>query len=286
MGIINFRIVFDKPVYMGGDDVTGKVLLSITGGETKIRGLKLQITGIITVSWWEEMEEKSNEGSYDYEEETHIVKAKKVQKEVFYRQQGVVLEKGNHQLTIGDHEFAFRVPLPDTGIYGTFRSKEKGAVDWEAKCEIDIPWGFNKNVVETIFVNNLIDLNKHPQSIQPFKDSKQKTFGFLCCKSGPLDLDVNIMKTGFVCGEEVTLNIQVNNKTNKVLSIIVSVFQNTTFKRLRKSAELDVIQKQVVQQCPPETNETLCHKLKIPLCAPSTQNLYGAMDIEYFLQVD
>lgn len=53
MGIQNFRIIFDKPMYMVGDDVTGRAVLSVIGKDEKIRSIKIQVSGISSVTWWE-----------------------------------------------------------------------------------------------------------------------------------------------------------------------------------------------------------------------------------------
>ena len=40
--------------------------------------------------------------------------------------------------------------------------------------------------------------------------SVSKTFGALCCESGPLSMDYVLNKNGFVCGEKIKINIKVN----------------------------------------------------------------------------
>lgn len=99
--------------------------------------------------------------------------------------------------------------------------KYVGEVLWQAKGEIDVPWGFDKNAVESFCVNSLKDLNLLPQTIQPFDDAKQKTYGTLCCESGPLEVSVNIPKSGFVCGEVAPINIRVISWISDSLNLLI-----------------------------------------------------------------
>ena len=47
--------------------------------------------------------------------------------------------------------------------------------------------------------------------------STSKTFGALCCESGPLSMDYVLNKNGFVCGEKIKINIKLDNVSGKVI---------------------------------------------------------------------
>lgn len=44
------------------------------------------------------------------------------------------------------------------------------------------------------------------------------TFGCLCCETGPLTAAINLTKSGFVPGEQVLFQAQVDNQTTKKLN--------------------------------------------------------------------
>ena len=60
-------------------------------------------------------------------------------------------------------------------------------------------------------LTNCRNLNTEPKTLEKVEENKSKTFGMLCCETGPISLDYSINKTGFVCGEKAQINIKVFN---------------------------------------------------------------------------
>ena len=58
-----------------------------------------------------------------------------------------------------------------------------------------------------------------------------KSLCCLCCKSGPISATMSLDRSGFVPGEKLTLNAEVDNKSNKTMSkSVVQLLQNTKFR--------------------------------------------------------
>ena len=59
---------------------------------------------------------------------------------------------------------------------------------------------------------------KHKFNIQVTKEG-MKTFGCLCCESGPLNLKVTLNKNGFVPGEYINVVAEVKTNDNEQVQI-------------------------------------------------------------------
>ena len=53
MGFERVILTFNKPLYMIGDNVTGKLMVGVNKKEEKIRGIKIKVTGILSMTYWE-----------------------------------------------------------------------------------------------------------------------------------------------------------------------------------------------------------------------------------------
>ena len=60
------------------------------------------------------------------------------------------------------------------------------------------------------------------KQIDPFKMpgamTNSKSFGMLCCTSGPVTATLKIPKQGYVCGEKMPIYVEVDNKADKKMS--------------------------------------------------------------------
>ena len=57
-----------------------------------------------------------------------------------------------------------------------------------------------------------------PEVIKPVTESNSKTFGFCCCKSGPLSSTVNLQRTGYAPGEGILVSAEVENLSSKTMN--------------------------------------------------------------------
>lgn len=70
------------------------------------------------------------------------------------------------------------------------------------------------------------DLNKNPSLKQSYGVSSEKTICCGLCKSDPLTVNFSVLKQGYVPGERIAFNVNINNKSNKELSdMLVDLYQ-------------------------------------------------------------
>ena len=65
----------------------------------------------------------------------------------------------------------------------------------------------------------------------PVGTKDHKSLCCLCCKSGPISATMSLNRSGFVPGEKLTINAEVDNKSHKTLSgSEIQLLQTTTFR--------------------------------------------------------
>ena len=65
----------------------------------------------------------------------------------------------------------------------------------------------------------------------PILMKDHKSLCCLCCKSGPISVTMSLDRSAFVPGEKLTINAEVDNKSNKTMSkSVVQLLQNTVFR--------------------------------------------------------
>lgn len=88
----------------------------------------------------------------------------------------------------------------------------------EAKLDRKGFFTHDKKKKEFITILGMVDLNVMPSVTQPVTESNSKTFGFLCCKSGPLSSTVNLQRTGYAPGEAILVSAEVENLSSKTMN--------------------------------------------------------------------
>ena len=67
-------------------------------------------------------------------------------------------------------------------------------------------------------MNALVDLNRMPHIKEPLTRNNTKTFGCLCCTSGPLSSTVNLPRTGYAPGETIPVYAEIENLSDKEMN--------------------------------------------------------------------
>ena len=71
----------------------------------------------------------------------------------------------------------------------------------------------------------------NPLFQSPILMKDHKSLCCLCCKSGPISVTMSLDRSGFVPGEKLTLNAEVDNKSNKTMTRSeVKLLQTTIFR--------------------------------------------------------
>ena len=99
-----------------------------------------------------------------------------------------------------------------------------GHTSYRMKANVDIPMGLDKDITHTFVVNHINNLNKDNSTLEKVEKQQTKTFGMLCCESGPVSLNMVLNKNGFVCGEKIKISARVINFP-VILLFILYVFR-------------------------------------------------------------
>ena len=110
-------------------------------------------------------------------------------------------------MPVGTKKYKFEFDLPKEAHNSL--SAPGASFSYMLKCNVDIPWGIDAEGSLELFVNEIKDLNDSIETLETVDNQEQTNLGCGCFAQGPLSLNVNMEKTGFVCGEKATINIKV-----------------------------------------------------------------------------
>jgi hypothetical protein len=231
MGLIDFQIIFENPmkVFFSGQTIAGRVLVNLSE-QKKLAKIKVQLVGRGEVHWTESRREHRRDSrGENYSEEVHD----HYRSNESYLEQEAVVYHGP-SLQAGTHIFPFSFLLP-SNLPSSFESKV-GHVRYYLKADIVRDWMWNHKVKQHITVNGILDLNLYPSAKQAGHSRDYKTLCCLCCKSGPISAVITTNRTGYVPGELIGFNAEVDNQANKEMTgSFLNLVEVVTFKTARKN---------------------------------------------------
>ncbi|XP_069113549.1 arrestin domain-containing protein 17-like [Argopecten irradians] len=128
----------------------------------------------------------------------------------------------------GQHVYPFSLHLPST-IPSSFEGR-RGYVRYTCKANIDRPWKFDESTKRAFTVIRHLDLNLVPNVLMPSRLVEQETIQGCCCEEGKVKVMLGINKTGFVPGEHLVYDIEVeNNSENTITSLSLELKQEATY---------------------------------------------------------
>jgi len=231
MGLVDFQIIFENTlkVFFSGQTLNGRVLVNLSEHK-KLSKIKVQLVGRGEVHWTESRREHRRDSrGENYSEEIHD----HFRATESYLEQEAVVYHGP-SLQAGTHVFPFSFLLP-TNLPSSFESKV-GQVRYFVKADIVRDWMWNHKVKQHITVNGILDLNLYPSAKQAGHSRDYKTLCCLCCKSGPISAVITTNRTGYVPGELIGFNAEVDNQANKEMTgSFLNLVEVVTFKTARKN---------------------------------------------------
>jgi hypothetical protein len=134
-----------------------------------------------------------------------------------------------------------------------------------------------------------VDLNKVDSVKKNHRLEMEKTFCCLCCASGPLTCTVSLPTTGYVSGQTIPIQAEIENSSNvDVLKLKFLFMKNTQYHtqspRLTKREEKIIAELGVGPYNRGETR-TVKQSLDIPPLPPSNLDNCGIIDLFYQLKV-
>jgi len=257
--------------FLPGETVSGTVTLKTEKEGAKVAKVNLDVSGKVHVEW------KEQQGTGDHKK--MVTRNQTIE---FFKLT-ITLESSQKVLSMGDNLYNFSFTIPDDARSSFIGSH--GSVKYFMKVLADCPWGKDAEESKLFHVNGINDLNKQHDTLETFEETKAKTFGLMCCESGPLTIKLNLEKTGFVCGECIGIIAEVNNKSDKRIGAVnVAINQKIHYKADgdNKYETTQVVDEFSIGSVEPGAEELLEHQLKVPVLPPSHKDPY-AINISYSL---
>jgi len=189
------------------------------------------------------------------------------------RVHGIIIDGKEQVLPVGTKKYKFEFDLPKEAHNSL--SAPGASFSYMLRCTVDIPWGIDAEGSLELFVNEIKDLNDSIETLESVDNQEQTNLGCACFAQGPLSLNVNMEKTGFVCGEKATINIKVLNNTSKMIKNTWLDVENTVWKKAGGHTETvrnDIFEAVDVGAVEPNGDKTFNYVLIIPQVPISSNN--------------
>ena len=111
-------------------------------------------------------------------------------------------------MPVGRTEYDFEFDLPLDGKT-SFNPNANTEIKYLCKVAVDIPRGVDGEGRGEIFVSAVKDLNDYKETLELADAQDEETIGCCCCTEGPISINVNMAKSGFVPGEKAVINVKV-----------------------------------------------------------------------------
>ncbi|XP_068191595.1 arrestin domain-containing protein 3-like isoform X3 [Antennarius striatus] len=213
------------PVFSGGDLVSGRVVVDVTG-DVRVKRLDVTARGVAKVRWTESRNAAANTAySQNYNEEVEYLHHYDTL--IGEERDEDCPEEGLTVLHAGLHEFAFSFNLPQMALATSFEGKH-GSVRYWMKAELHRPWLLPVKAKKEFIVFEHIDINT-PVLLAPQAGTKEKTLCCWFCASGPISLSAKIERKGYTPGESIQIFAEVENCSSRVVVPKAALYQNQTF---------------------------------------------------------
>jgi hypothetical protein len=272
MSITNLRteLNHNNRVYFTGDTVIGRLEFQVTQ-RTRIKSLKLFVNG------WSRVEFPDGKiaSTATAEENYMACELKFITRETYGDE--IFLEPG-------DYSYKFEVKLPEN-LPSSFNSRY-GDIIYNLDTVFEMPWTFNKRLVQPLTLINRMDLSKNfkPNVPRYFVNGK-KVYG--CCGNAtpPVETKLTLNKNSFAIGEKIEVEALIDNKSPRTLKKLkILLVRTCTFTTAKKKNTLTKIldTADVNQIIAPNTAFTWKNvTLKVPFTQPSTAQMSKVIKIEY-----
>jgi len=282
--IQKFKIVFPDnkhAVFWSGQHMQGQLVVTLNQG-IEIDKIKLKIKGECDIHWTENQTRVNDEG----EVETVVVEYEN--EEDYFKVKFPICGEDAHDnrrwLDAGEHTFPFHYQLP-RNIPSSFEGRH-GRVRYYAEAKIKRP-GKDKKAKKIFTVLDTYDLNYEPAAKTAGHAQDSKTLCCLCCKSGPIEADFHMEKMGFVPGEYMHFDVNLENGSSSDMDgSQISIQQNITFRARHKSRRenndfCEVDWKKDIKE---GEEFHLTSYVQLPCLPPSHLRFCNLIDIEYIAQ--
>ncbi|XP_045216585.2 arrestin domain-containing protein 17-like isoform X3 [Mercenaria mercenaria] len=194
------EITLNNPqvVYFPGQVIQGQVIIELSD-DMNMRDIHISCEGKGHVEW--------SEGDDSYWQSERYLHTVLMLYESSASSDDVTLQAGNHL-------FPFQFVLP-VNLPGSFEGKSRCYVRYWLKATIDRPWKFDPEYKMLFTVGSVLDLNTEPNALAPAQVSDSKTVCCCCCESQPITATFRIDRSGYVPGESISCNAEIQEGTGR-----------------------------------------------------------------------
>ncbi|XP_053969020.1 arrestin domain-containing protein 3 isoform X1 [Anastrepha ludens] len=278
------RITLSNPekLYTAGETIKGEVCVNLTK-RTKIRAIKVQITGKGKCKWMEILRKNSNNesarslfysGKEIYAHDEHTLP---------------VFEPRGIELSPGEHTFEFSIPL-SLYLPSSFKGSY-GSIKYKLRVLIQRPWTFDERYIIPLSILKHMPLSPCYR-LNPTALEKQITKTISLFGTRPITMVALLPEDSAVRGEPLRICATVtNNSTTNVEKLRFTVLQYIFYYshvplRVQKMECLTIANKET-GAVHKKSERSFAHELMIPHTAqPSDELLSGVINISYELRVE
>ena len=200
----------DGKPFIAGDEVSGTLEVTTEKESLGVDEITITVTGRTDIEFFHSTRVKTKDNR------TRSV-SKKCKLDLNFWTENIVIAN-QIVLEAGTKTYPFSFKLP-TFLRSSIKISSSCHTCYEIKAHVDIPMGIDKSTVLPLMVSHLGDLNKDNFTLEKVEEQQTKTFGALCCESGPVSVNMILNKIGFVCGEKIMITTRVSHNLNKKSSI-------------------------------------------------------------------
>nr|XP_004654205.1 arrestin domain-containing protein 1 isoform X2 [Jaculus jaculus] len=209
--LFEIRLSHGRVVYSPGEPLSGAVYVRL-GAPLPFRAIRVTCTGSCGVS------NKANYGAWVVEES-------------YFNSSLSLADKGS--LPAGEHNFPFQFLLPataPTSFEGPF-----GKIVHQVQATIDTPRFSKDHKCSLVFyILSPLNLNSIPDIEQPNVASATKKFSYKLVKTGSVVLTASTDLRGYVVGQVLRLQADIDNQSGKDTSpVVASLLQKVSYKAKR-----------------------------------------------------
>lgn len=282
--LADFQIYFDNPygTYFSGQQISGYIIIRLVK-QKRLQGIELRFLGEGEVEWTEQRREHEDGKFVDH---TDYFNAR----EVYFENNYFIVGGPYGEMTLppGEHRYAFQIIIPPSAP-SSFEG-ELGHVRYTVKARIARPWRFDHECKRAFTIIQLLDLNLEPNIQEPVQRDEEKYLGFLCCRSRPITFVVSLPTRGFVPGQKCKAVVEVDNPTDKGITVKCNLSQKVTFtayccENSRSKEVKSIVARHPVSNVQPHGSLNTTVDLIIPALPTSYLRNCSCIDVSYKLQI-
>lgn len=264
-------------VYFPGQAIQGHVIVELSQ-DMKMRGIRVKCRGKSHVAW--------SEGSGD--NRRHYSASEEYVDVVLILYGNDPSSSSDVVLQAGNHVFPFQFILP-LNLPGSFEGKSSCYVRYWLKATIDRPWKFDPEYKMLLTVGSVLDLNTLPNAAAPAQSTDSKTVCCCCCETAPLTATFRIDKTGYVPGESISCNAEIQEGTgrgvhsSKIKLVMLTTYRTHGGSKKRETREIACLQHGSIS--PGGSDVWSGERIQVPPLPPSYLPHCNIIEIEYYVEL-